>query len=657
MRDPSASRKITAIINEMMELSSCAPGIIIDPAHPQEGAVDDPIVFRFDEAPPPHPDDERLSMSLADEDDTPPRLPELDALRRSARVAAQLRASSAQLGTIPQLNSSYTESIETMNLAVQAMRAYAAKVTTKAALRSADHEEWLRAIRDEIHQLLATGTLEAETPQGSRGVDYQLIHSTMQLKLKLTDDGSIDKYKARCCARGDMLRGLIAETYSPTIGNLAHAVAHQLSIMDGFHECIVDTTGAYLYEEYPKDAQPLYLMLEKAVAEALGLDPSVKYRVKKYLYGLPDSGRAYYEGYSTHLQANGYTRTVSDPCLFTKITAEHRTYLWTHVDDTFVTSSDPAEITEFQRVLGLKYQFSVNTAVDSYLGIHLTRQGDGGVMLTQPKLLAEVFEEFKPWDLPGTTRVTAPRRDHAEDDWDTTLIPRNTYLHLLGALLYLTKSRPDIATAVSFASVHSQTPTQGAYNELLRCVQYLWNTREKGLILHKGSPRADLRLNCFVDASYLTHADSKSHTGYCMSFGEIGTFYSRSTKQGLVTTSSTHAEARALYQLILDVIYVVNLCNELGRPVSLPAVIFEDNQPVIDISTGFTRRAKHSKHFVMLINFIREQVETGLISLAKVDTLDNIADILTKIVMGSAYSEKAEQLLGTLRLHPSLLTP
>jgi hypothetical protein len=101
----------------------------------------------------------------------------------------------------------------------------------------------------------------------------------------------------------------------------------------------------------------------------------------------------------------------------------------------------------------------------------------------------------------------------------------------------------------------------------------------------------------------------------------------------------------------------VNLCNELGRPVSLPAVIFEDNQPVIDISTGFTRRAKHSKHFVMLINFIREQVETGLISLAKVDTLDNIADILTKIVMGSAYSEKAEQLLGTLRLHPSLLTP
>ena len=100
---------------------------------------------------------------------------------------------------------------------------------------------------------------------------------------------------------------------------------------------------------------------------------------------------------------------------------------------------------------------------------------------------------------------------------------------------------------------------------------------------------------------------------------------------------------------------MVNLCTELGRPVSLPAVIFEDNQPVIDVSTSSTRRAKNSKHFVMLINFIREQVETGLITLAKVDTLENVADILTKIVTGTAFTEKAEQLLGMLRLHHTLL--
>jgi len=91
------------------------------------------------------------------------------------------------------------------------------------------------------------------------------------------------------------------------------------------------------------------------------------------------------------------------------------------------------------------------------------------------------------------------------------------------------------------------------------------------------------------------------------------------------------------------------------RPIDLPAVIFEDNQPVIDLCSGNTRRAKNSKHFVMLVDFIREQVETGLVSLAKIDTLDNVADILTKIVTGSAFSEKAEQLLGMLRLNHTLL--
>ena len=337
-----------------------------------------------------------------------------------------------------------------------------------------------------------------------------------------------------------------------------------------------------------------------------------------------------------------------------KFTPGHRTYAWTHVDDTFVASSDPTEIKEFQRVIGLKYKFTINESVDSYLGTHLSRQSDGSVQVSQPKLLAEIFQEYDPLSMPGTSRVNAPRREHAEDDWDEAEIPRQKYLHLLGALLYLTKSRPDIATALSFASVHSQRPTQGAYEELLRCVQYLWNTREKCLILRKGSP-GDLRLYCYVDASYLTHADSKSQTGYCMSFGDIGTFYSRSMKQTLVSTSSTHAEARALYQLILEIIYVVNLCEELGRPIQLPAVIFEDNQPVIDLSTGDARRAKHSKHFVMLVNFIREQVEAGLVSLTKVNTLDNVADILTKIVTGSAFSEKAEQLLGMLGLHHTLL--
>jgi hypothetical protein len=72
----------------------------------------------------------------------------------------------------------------------------------------------------------------------------------------------------------------------------------------------------------------------------------------------------------------------------------------------------------------------------------------------------------------------------------------------------------------------------------------------------------------------------------------------------------------------------------------------EDNQPAIDLTTSLTGRIKKCKHFLMLISFIREQVAAGLISIQKVPTEDNYADLLTKILMGLAFEDKAEYLLG-----------
>ena len=112
-----------------------------------------------------------------------------------------------------------------------------------------------------------------------------------------------------------------------------------------------------------------------------------------------------------------------------------------------------------------------------------------------------------------------------------------------------------------------------------------------------------------------------------MSFGTIGTFYSKLSKQSTVATSSTHAELRALYSLVIDIIYVIHLCDELGRPISLPAIILEDNQPAIQLSDCLSSRTKHSKHFLMLVNYIREQVHHGYIKLVKFPTEDNIVDI------------------------------
>ncbi len=520
------------------------------------------------------------------------------------------------------------------------------KLTLRTALQSSEGDKWKEAIQSEMYSLIdKTNTLVPEIIDTTK--EYIIIHTTMQLKLKMLDATTIDKYKARCCGCGNELSEIIMDKYSPTISSLAHSIVHQLSIIDQMYTCTIDTVGAYLNQEYPEDAIPLYVTLPRLVAEVCDLPANQTYRVRKYIYGLPDSGRAYYDAYRSHLIANGYNPTGSDPCLFTKIDGNHRTYVWFHVDDTFVASTRKSALIDLQECLKTRFEITINEEIESYLGVNMEKLQDGSVRLTQPKLLQQLFDEYEVHLLPGLSTANAPQRQTPRRNIEVQPVPRQEYLHLVGTLNYLTKSRPEIATAISFGAMHCQEPTTEHFEDLMHCVKYLYNTREKGLTLRpQQSDSSELQLRCYVDASYLTHDDSKSHTGYCLSFGSIGTFYSKSKKQPLVTTSSTHAEMRALYEVIVDIIFTINLCEELQRPLKLPAIILEDNQPAIELSKELSSRVKKCKHFLMLVNFIREQVASGLVEIQKVATQDNIADILTKIVNGQDFRRKSNLLLG-----------
>jgi hypothetical protein len=96
--------------------------------------------------------------------------------------------------------------------------------------------------------------------------------------------------------------------------------------------------------------------------------------------------------------------------------------------------------------------------------------------------------------------------------------------------------------------------------------------------------------------------------------------------------------------LAVDIVFVVGLCKELGKPLDLPCIVLEDNQPVIDVTSEVSGRVKRCKHFLMLVSYVRELVSEGLIALEKVHTSENIADILTKVVTGQEFRTKSELL-------------
>ena len=436
------------------------------------------------------------------------------------------------------------------------------------------------------------------------------------------------------------------ETYSPTVSSLTHSFMLQVAVHDNMHIQMVDTKAAYLCQDYPANATPLYIKLPKRVAIALNLNPDQTYRVKKYIYGLPDAGRAYYDAYCEHLTQHGYVRTVSDLCLFTKVLAPNRrVYVWIHVDDTLIAADRLEDIEAFKQMMTKRFEITVNTEADHHLGVNITRQVDGSLRLTQSKLLNTIFEECFDALQHLSSRPSVPLRPNRPEE-DTTPYNKKDYLHLLGMLNYLLRSRPDIATALSYAATKSSAPTRDDYETLLDIVRYLWKTKHVGLTIRRGKPGDPLVLKCYVDASFLSHGDSRGHSGYCIALGDLSSFYSKSAKQQLVATSSTHAEVKALYQLTVDILFLINLSDEIQRPISLPAIVLEDNNPTVQLSESLSSRIKRSKHFLMIINFIRHQVSLGLISVRKVASQDNIADVLTKALPWKDFAPKAARLMG-----------
>lgn len=526
--------------------------------------------------------------------------------------------------------------------------------TVTQALNGSEKGHWKKGVRSEVFDNLLkkndVSLVAVDFSQVPR--DALITYLTFIFKKKIKPDRE-DRYKVRGCLRGDLVsnKGLV-ETYSPTVSSVTCAALQQVAIIDEMEQQLVDTVGAFLAQDYPDSAPALYVKLDRLVAEACDLDPDQIYRVVKYLYGIPDAGRAYYKAYKETLIEKGYTMSKLDPCLFIKQSSEGVVYAWIHVDDTWVAAATSQLMSDFVKAVESRFEVTVEN-VDNYLGVHYARLPNGDWKKTQPKLLADMFEKLKITNKPYVKTPSASPSDKQRD-----LTPFNVllYLSLLGTLLFLNFSRPDIGFAVSYGATKSAAPTVADYQDLLRVVQYLYQTRTKGLLIQKQPKGCPLQMHIHVDASFLLYEDSKGQTGYCLSLNNMGVFFAKSQKQPVVTTSSTHAEMRALFLAVCEYIFLELLFAEIGRPLVAPAIVYEDNQPVVTLLTREGSMPRHSKHFVMLVNYVRELIEQGKIEIRKIGTEYNFSDIWTKGVFGRDFAYKCQQVLGRQE-GESVLTP
>lgn len=224
---------------------------------------------------------------------------------------------------------------------------------------------------------------------------------------------------------------------------------------------------------------------------------------------------------------------------------------------------------------------------------------------------------------------------------DTDLLEdASGYQRLIGRLLYLTMTRPDISYAVQSLSQFMHAPTKVHYNAALRIVRYLKQSPGMGILMPAVSNNS---LSAFCDADWAACPESrKSITGYVVKYGEALISW-KSKKQATVSRSTAESEFRSMAATVSEIVWIVALFKDLGISLTLPVDLYCDNRAALHIASNpmFHER---TKHIDVDCHFVRERINQGVIRTAHVNTKFQVADILTKSLPQLSHSSLISQL-------------
>ncbi|GJX61870.1 putative RNA-directed DNA polymerase [Tanacetum coccineum] len=407
-------------------------------------------------------------------------------------------------------------------------------------------QRWKKAMDEEMDALQRNSTWElVDKPHG-----YRIVGCRWVFTIKMNSDGSIDRYKARLVAKGyTQTYGIdYEETFAPvakinTIRILISLAANQEWPLHQF-----DVKNAFLNGNLEEE---VYMELPPGVMNS---EKGKVCKLKKALYGLKQSPRAWFGRFTKSMKAFGYRQSNSDHTLFVKRKAGKLTALIVYVDDMVVTGDDTEEIEALKNYLSQEFEMKDLGQLKYFLGIEVARSIQG-ISMSQRKytldLLAETgMLDCKPVDTP------------IEANHQLGMFPNQSpcdkgrYQRLVGRLIYLSHTRPDIAYAISVVSQFMHNPSKDHMKAVFRILRYLKKSPGKGLLFKKGG---NMEVMGYTDADWAGNAvNMRSTSGYFMFVcGNLVTF--RSKKQKVVARSSAESEFRGMAHGVCELLWIRNI--------------------------------------------------------------------------------------------------
>ena len=520
-------------------------------------------------------------------------------------------------------------------------------------------EETERALEDELRQLFESGAV-----QPRHSADLSATHRKNTLRAQAVfqvkhdpNTGIMIKVKSRICADGagqdpGSYAAISSTTVEPTSIFMVLAVAAQRR----WHIAAFDVKAAYLHADLG-EGEPVCIRFSRQLAQAyvklypgansfIGYDGSMILELHKALYGLKQSALLFYQLLASNLIEMGMKISVFDR----SVAYKDNLMAGLHVDDILTIGEKERDLRRFEVDLNGKFRAGVTSHYGDeikYLGMVIRQSPDrSSFAVSQPKYIEDLLQQADKFrvedaeeDNPGATAALP----HTEDMFQPSsgeLVNSASYLSRAGMIMYLaTRTRPDLLTIAGVLMQRSRAPKRSDLQMLRRVESYIRGTKDYVRVIDPKS----LVVDACVDASYAVHPDYKSHTGFMLRVGG-SVVHANSTKQKLVTTSSTQSELAALSSVVDRIVWARNWMLEKGiaQPVTR---VLQDNQSTMRLAEQGYGTARETRHWNVRYFYVKQAIDTKEITLTYSKSEDMPADALTKPVPRAVF-EKFIQTLG-----------
>ena len=443
------------------------------------------------------------------------------------------------------------------------------------------------------------------------------------------------------------------DIYAPTAALSSAFLFFTLAAVKKQQICVTDVTQAFLRAKTKKTT---HLLVDPIVTLILcDLYPEFKefvlndgkllVKLDYALYGIIEAANLWYNDLQKSHVQQGFKVNPHDPCIVTKKDIQKLCY----VDD-IANRADSKDILDkhiqqLEKIYGkLTVQYGPTV---HFLGAKFHLPGDGTCHCDIKLYLSKLCEENQDYINNRINKYPA-KLNLFDIDYESPILNPTEHdrIHsVIAKILFASQKRPDFNPAIAFLSTRVKSLTTQDREKTIYLLRYIHGTLDLELILGGYNENGDIQFTAYADASYGTHDDGKSHSGWIFTLGR-GAIVSNSTKQKLVVKSSAEGEFVTLSDMMSNAAHEKNKLSSMNDGPIKPGLIMEDNAAAIQLAERGKSNSNRTKHIKIRYFFIKQYLDDGEFIIIHCPTQQMIADILTKPLQGALFFTLRDLLLG-----------